>query len=132
MPRYNFKEFLKDEGLEDSKHKSKFRTGWEGRDKTIDSLDELITTLRELSLKNFEKFEKERVTVVTLEETIQSNKESVAKASAIHEQNEILLAENKKINKVLEKISTDLATYHVNLQAKDERILELEAELAGK
>ena len=83
MPRYKFKEFLKEEGLEDSKHKSKLRTGWEGRDRTVDALDELISTLRELSLKNFERFEKERATVVQLEELIASNKIAVAKSVAI-------------------------------------------------
>ena len=132
MDKFNFKKFITDEGLDRNKNKSWIRTGWDGRQEHIDLLGENIERMRKLSNDNFEKFEEQRASVVILEELIESNKEMVAKSTLIHEQNEELLGENKKINKALAKIAKTIATEHLNLEAKDKRILELEVELARK
>ena len=132
MSKYNFKKFIKDEGLDRNKNKSWIRTGWDGRQEHIDLLGENIEKMRKLSNDNFEKFEQARAAVVTLEELIDSNKEMVAKSSLIHDQNNELLDENKKINNALAKIAKDIATNHLLLNEKDKRIQELEDELAGK
>ena len=132
MGKFNFKKFIKDEGLDKNKNKSWIRTGWDGRQDQVDLLDENIEKMRKLSNDNFDKFEEARAAVVKLEELIESNKEMVAKSTLIHEQNEELLDENKKINKALEKIAQSIASDHLNLEAKDKRIQELEVELAGK
>ena len=127
-----FKDFIKDEGLDRNKNKSWIRTGWDGRQDQVDTLRDAIDKMRELNVENFEKFEVARAAVVNLEELIESNKEMVAKSTLIHEQNKELLDKNKKINTALEKIAQSIASDHLNLQAKDDRILELEDELAGK
>ena len=132
MGKFNFKQFIKDEGLDKNKNKSWIRAGWDGRQEQVDLLDENIERMRKLSNTNFDKFEEARAAVVNLEALIESNKEMVAKSTLIHEQNKELLDENKKINKALEKIAQSIADDHLNLQAKDKRIQELEVELAGK
>ncbi len=130
--RFSFKQFISDEGLGKSKSKSHIRVGWDGRQEEVDNIKEINESLKELSLKNFDRFEETRASVVKLEELIEDNKEMVAKSKMIHEQNEELLAENKKINNALAKIAQDIANNHLIQQAKDQRIQELEDRLAGK
>ena len=130
--KFKFKKFITDEGLDKSKKKSTIRVGWDGRQPEIDHYSELAVRLQELSMKNFEKWENSRATIVALEQLIESNKDSVAKANLIHEQNEELLSENKKINNAMARIAKDIADNHLILTAKDQRIKELEDELARK
>ena len=122
MGRQKFKEFIKEEGLDKNKTKSSIRIGWDGRQEEIDFLDELNETLRKQSIKNFERYEETRATVVKLEELIEDNKYLVKKATVLNDQNVELLDENKKINRALEGIAKDLADYVINLKNKDEEI----------
>ncbi len=130
--KFKFKKFITDEGLSKSKTKSTIRVGWDGRQPEIDHYSDLADRLQKLSMKNFEKWENSRSTIVTLEHLIESNKESVAKATLIHEQNDELLTENKKINEALARIANDIADNHLILKAKDDKIKELEDKLARK
>lgn len=132
MSKFNFKKFIKDEGLDKNKHKTWIRVGYDGRQDQVELLSENIEKMRKLSNDNFDRYEEARAAVVNLEELIESNKEMVAKSSLIHEQNNELLDENKKINKALAKIAKTIATNHLLLTERDNRIQELEKELAGK
>ena len=133
MPiNFKFKDFVTDEGLEKNKNKSWIRAGWDGRQDHLDFLEKQIADMKILSMKNFEKFEKTRSDVVTLNELIADNEISVAKSTAIHEQNVELLEENKKINEALKKISKDIANFTVINGKKDRKIEALRRQLAGK
>lgn len=131
MPK-NFKEFIKDEGLDNNKNKAFIRTGWDGRQEEIDYLKQINEKLGNLSLENFEKWEAEKVNVAKLEELIAQNEDLVARSYKIINQNQELLTENKKINKALTKISKDLVEYNLNLEKKDKLIEMLNEKLIKK
>ena len=132
MYTVKFKDFIKDEGLDKNKKKSTIRIGWDGRQDEVDYYVDLNDILRVQAMDSFERFEKERASVVKLDELVELNKVAVAKSKDIHEQNVELLEENKKINKALANIAQDIAKHHIILQSKDNRIQELEDKLAGK
>ena len=129
---FKFKDFVKDEGLDKNKNKSWIRTGWDGRQDHLDFLEKQIDDMRKLSISNFEKFEKTRSDVVTLNELIADNKIAVAKSADIHEQNVELLEENKKINNALSEIAKDIATFTITNGKKDREIAALKRQLAKK
>jgi hypothetical protein len=123
--RFSFKVFLEDEGLGKSKAKSNIRVGWDGRQDEVDYLKDISATMRELSSKNFDRFEESRASIVILNEEIDNDKYMVAKSKVIHEDNKKLLKENEKVNKLLEKIAGDLVKYTNELRVKDEEIAAL-------
>jgi hypothetical protein len=123
--RFSFKVFLEDEGLGKSKAKSNIRVGWDGRQDEIDYHKDISATMRELSSKNFDRFEESRASIVILNEEIDNDKYMVAKSKVIHEDNKKLLKENEKVNKLLEKIAGDLVKYTNELRVKDEEIAAL-------
>lgn len=123
--RFSFKVFLEDEGLGKSKAKSNIRVGWDGRQDEVDYLKDISMTMRELSSKNFDRFEDARASIVILSEEIDNDKYMVAKSKVIHEDNKKLLKENEKVNKMLENIAGDLVKYTNELRVKDEEIAAL-------
>ncbi len=123
--RFSFKVFLEDEGLGKSKAKSNIRVGWDGRQDEVDYLKDISTTMRELSSKNFDRFEDARASIVILNEEIDNDKYMVAKSKVLHADNKKLLTENEKVNKMLEKIAGDLVKYTNELRVKDEEIAAL-------
>ena len=123
--RFSFKVFIEDEGLGKSKAKSDIRVGWDGRQDEIDYHKDISATMRELSSKNFDRFEDARASIVILNEEIDNDKYMVAKSKVIHDDNKKLLKENEKVNKMLEKIAGDLVKYTNELRVKDEEIAAL-------
>ena len=126
IKRFSFKKFIEDDGLGKSKAKSDIRVGWDGRQDEVDYLKEISETLRELSTKNFDRFEEARASIVILNEEIDNDKHMVAKSRNLHKDNKELDEENKKLHKMLEKVAQDLVKFTHQLRIKDEELAAMQ------
>ena len=125
----NFKEWIKAEDLNDYKHKSALRLGWEGRQFELNSINEKLSKIHELSIKNFERYESTRREVVLLEQEIEKNSELVLHTKELRENNEKLESENHKLGHLLEKLARDVAIHSNELFNKDNLIKDFISKL---
>jgi len=105
----SFDEWIKEEDMEEFKHKAALRLGWEARQEEIDELKDIISKAGNVSMKNLEKFEQSRREYVQLDEKLKEKQVLIDRADLIKAKNDELEEENKKLDNVVAKLAGDIA-----------------------